>query len=216
MFKACLNYFTEPTLTYSCEKINLSCKISYISLALSALVNDKYTEPNQFLVWLCTQPASELPWERTQFICFFSARYLFARWFSVPSWAKKLKEWLFAYEKQRLIFINKIFHFNKGKVPAGCLHLIKIQRQEVWGFKLPRLNFLLTDSCTNWKSPVTDQLCCWPRNYVCMYFIFVKFTLNVLMKSVIWKPRFTQCLQLEGTSGCHLVQAGSGSTSDLT
>lgn len=119
-------------------------------------------------------------------------------------------------KNKRLIFINKIFHFNKGKVPAGCLHLIKIQRQEVWGFKLPRLNFLLTDSCTNWKSPVTDQLCCWPRNYVCMYFIFVKFTLNVLMKSVIWKPRFTQCLQLEGTSGCHLVQAGSGSTSDLT
>lgn len=55
----------------------------------------------------------------------------------MAAWINKFKEHLFIYEKNnRWIFIDKIYHFNTGKVQAGCFHLIKTQREEMCGFKL--------------------------------------------------------------------------------
>jgi len=70
----------------------------------------------------------------------------------MPVQTKKFTEHCFIYEKnKRLNSIDKIFHLNKGKVLAGCLRLIKIQSEEMGGFKLSILHLLLrlTDSCTN-------------------------------------------------------------------
>lgn len=94
-------------------------------------MNDKYTESNQSLDPLLTQRASKLPEKSTSAFPVHATYFQEAMIFSAST-DLQIQGVLFClWKNKKLIFIDKIFHFNKGRVPGGCLHLSKFKATSV-------------------------------------------------------------------------------------